>query len=79
MEPGQVAVVLASPFVAAVVGVLLWWRVGQLEKRWDDNERFKQQVARDVAEMKGAVAALKELVSEVLHAALGRRRGNQQQ
>lgn len=73
MEPAQIAVVLASPFVAALVGVLLWWRMGQVEKEVARLRDTKQEMQVEIARMQGAVASMREMLTEVLHVALGRR------
>lgn len=73
MDPTQIAVMLASPLVVAVVGVLLWWRVGQMEKEIVRLRETKEAMALDVARMQGAIDSLRSLFTEVLQAALGRR------
>lgn len=73
MDPVQIGLLLGTPTVTAVVGALLWWRMGRVETEVQRMRDDRHRLGNDVAVMQGAVEALKEVVVEAINAASSRR------
>lgn len=59
---------LLTPVGVAVVGALLWWRIGHVEKEVGKLRTDRHELGNDVAKMQGTVETLKEVVIDVLRA-----------
>lgn len=70
----SLAILLATPAGVAVVGALLWWRVGSVEREVRDLRRERHDMSATVAELKGSVQLMESLVTDWFNS-LGRRRG----
>lgn len=71
----SLAILLATPAGVAVVGALLWWRVGNVEKEVGKLRDDKQEVNHTVAKLQGAVNLMERLLTELVNSRAGRRRG----
>lgn len=64
----SLAILLATPAGVAVVGALLWWRVGNVEREVGKLREEKGNLISAVAELKGAVQLMERLFTEWLRA-----------
>lgn len=72
----SLAILLATPAGVAVVGALLWWRVGNVEREVGKLREDKHTTNQTVAELKGSVEIMREVVTEFIGARGGRRKGD---
>lgn len=62
----SLAILLATPAGVAVVGALLWWRVGNVEREVSKLRDVKHELNNAVAELKGGVHMLEKLVMDTI-------------
>ncbi len=60
----SLAILLATPAGVAVVGALLWWRVGNVEREVLKSRTDRQELRGTVAELKGTVQTLTSLFTD---------------
>lgn len=71
----SLAILLATPAGVAVVGALLWWRVGSVEREVRDLRRERHDMNATVSELKGSVQLMESLVTDWFGAPV-RRKGD---
>ena len=60
----SLAILLATPAGVAVVGALLWWRVGNVEKEVTKLRSDRHELNGTVAELKGSVQVMTSLFTD---------------
>lgn len=73
-SPQTLALLLATPAGVAVVGALLWWRVGIVEKEVIQLRVAKGEDQKLIAELRGSVQLMERLVTELATSLLARHR-----
>lgn len=73
-NPQTLAVLLATPAGVAVVGALLWWRVGNVEREVVQLRVAKGEDQKIIAELRGSVQLMERLVTELATSLLARHR-----
>lgn len=63
----SLAILLATPAGVAVVGALLWWRVGNVEREVTKLRDQKHEDASTIAALKGSVDLMERLVSDLVN------------
>jgi len=71
----SLAILLATPAGVAVVGALLWWRVGNVEREVKTLRADRHETNSTVMELKGSVQLMERLVTDWL-ANRSRRKGD---
>lgn len=64
----SLAILLATPAGVAVVGALLWWRVGNTEREVRELRTMRHDVNNSLAKLQGTVSSLENIVIQVLSA-----------
>lgn len=73
-SPQTLALLLATPAGVAVVGALLWWRVGNVEREVVSLREAKGQDQKIIAELRGSVQLMERLVTDLATSLLSRHR-----
>lgn len=73
MEPVQIGLLLATPTAVAVVGALLWWRMGRVEREVHELRNDRVADGLSVAKMQGTVETLRDIVMQAIQVAASRR------